>query len=170
MSVLRWRKNFRFFFFCLFVFWFWECSRLALLANFRLQALGIIHDSYHAWDSPGLICHGTKALPLRPASPTTPTLCSILCFSEFEEKPQCFTDSSSITENHLVNLKSHWKAQGWVKIYMSASLDFSVILLIKPVFHPPHWWHMLLMSPQKSDPTVPVLSKRKNSVERYTQF
>ena len=96
MSVLGWRNNFSFF------FWLWECSIFALLANFRLQALGIVHDSYHAWDSLELICHGTEALPLRSASPISPTLCSTLSFSEFEEKLQCFTDSSGIMENHLV--------------------------------------------------------------------
>ena len=165
MSVLGWRNNFSFFFF----FLLWECSRFALLANFRLQALGIVHDSYHAWDSLELICHGTEALPLRSASPISPTLCSTLSFSEFEEKLQCFTDSSGIMENHLVNFKSHWKGPGLSQELHECLPWFLCHLVNWSCFLSSSLMHILLLSPteRRSCSSCP-LEEKEFSCEAYT--
>ena len=117
--------------------------------------------------SPELIRLVTEAFHLWPASRISPHLRSTLCFSEFDEKASV---SLTVATSRRATLQPQKPLKGpsvEFRIYTNASLDFSVILWIKPAFHSPQWCTSYCCHQQNGDPTVLVPSKRKNSVERH---
>ena len=166
MSVLGWRNNFSFFFFFI----------VRMLKICSLSKLQTSSTWYCSWQLPCLrfprayLSWHWKPCPLDQRLPSLlPSVPHSLSLSLKRSSSVSLTVVAS-WRTTLSTSKAIERAQGWVKSYTDASLESSVILWIKPVFRPPRWCTSYCCHQQNDDHAVLVLSKRKNSVVRHTQF